>query len=246
MKVTLITVCYNAEKTIAQTIKSVKNQVYELIEYIVVDGASYDNTLNIINDFKEDIDIIISERDYGMYDAINKAIKLAGGDIVGILNADDEFSNNFVISNIVKTFERRDDIDCVIGDISFVNSESKVIRKYSSRKWKPSKFTWGFMPPHPSFYCRKSCFEVFGYYKIDYDIAADYELLIRFFAINKIKYCYIPMDFVQMKMGGKSTKSIKSTFKINREIRRACLENGLKTNYIMLYSKYLKKVFEFF
>ncbi len=245
MKISLITVSYNAEKTIEKTIKSVLDQDYYNIQYIVIDGDSEDGTMNIINKYKNEIAIIKSEKDSGMYDGINKGIALATGQIIGIINADDIFASRYILSEVAAAFFRNECAESLIGDVRFVNGDGKTVRYYSARKWSPSQFVWGFMPPHPSFYCKRELFAKWGVYRTDFDIAADYELLIRFLKVNKVQYCYLPQLMVQMSLGGKSTKNFKSTLKINREIKKALHLNGLYTNTIMLYSKYFKKIFEF-
>ncbi len=244
MKISLITVCYNAGKTIESTIKSVLSQDYFNVEYIIIDGLSFDNTMKIVNKYKNNISVIVSEKDKGMYDGINKGIQLATGDIVGVLNADDTFASPTILSRVAAEFNINPNTNCIIGDISFVNSLGKIIRYYSSSGWKPNRFVWGFMPAHPTFYCKRDSFKELGGYRTDFDIAADYELLIRFLKINNLSFSYLPLLMVNMKMGGKSTKNIFSTIKINKEIKRACTINNLYTNYFMLYSKYLLKVFE--
>lgn len=247
IKVSIITVSFNSVATIPDTINSVVNQSYPNIEYIIIDGASSDGTRDVINSYGQKITKFTSESDNGIYDALNKGIKLASGDIVGILNSDDFFYNSMVIEKIVKAFiDNR--IDAVIGDVQFVDpvQTSKVVRYYSSKKFNLSKFRFGFMPPHPSFYVKRELFEKLGYYKTDYKIAADYELLLRFLSIHGIKCKYLGMPFVSMRTGGVSNKSISSNITLNKEIARACRENGLRTNYLFIYSKYITKVFEFF
>ena len=247
IKVSIITVSFNSVATIPDTINSVVNQSYPNIEYIIIDGASSDGTRDVINSYGQKITKFTSESDNGIYDALNKGIKLASGDIVGILNSDDFFYNSMVIEKIVKAFiDNR--IDAVIGDVQFVDpvQTSKVVRYYSSKKFNLSKFRFGFMPPHPSFYVKRELFEKLGYYKTDYKIAADYELLLRFLSIHGIKCKYLGIPFVSMRTGGVSNKSISSNITLNKEIARACRENGLRTNYLFIYSKYITKVFEFF
>ena len=234
MKISIITVCYNAENTIEDTINSVIKQRYSNIEYIVLDGLSTDNTMDIVNKYSSSIHRTISKKDKGMYDAINNGIAIATGDIIGILNADDVFENDFVLESVADSFSKNKGLQSLIGDIAFENKAGKIIRHYSAEKWTPGKFAWGFMPPHPSFYCKRDLFDKWGYYRIDFDIAADYELLIRFFKTNSVSYKYLPQVMVRMKMGGKSTNGLKSTFKINKEILRACRQNGIKTNYFKL------------
>jgi glycosyltransferase involved in cell wall biosynthesis len=182
-----------------------------------------------------------------MYDALNKGIELASGDIIGILHSDDSFYNENVISKIVLAFENSN-IDSVFGDIVFISNkiQNKIVRIYSANKWRPFMFAFGMMPPHPSFFCKSEVFKKYGVYKIDYKIASDFEILIRFFLVLKIRYKYLPMITTKMRLGGKSTKNINSNFILNREIKRACEENGIYTNYFMIYSKYLFKIKEFF
>ncbi|PRY88361.1 glycosyltransferase family 2 protein [Mongoliibacter ruber] len=246
MLISLITVTYNSEKTLLETIKSVKAQNYHSIQYIVIDGASTDGTINLIENNNDVITTFKSEPDQGIYDAMNKGIRLATGDIVGIINSDDFFFDNQVLSTIAKEFEDQE-LMATIGDIVFVNSndENKIIRKYSSKKWSPSKFAWGYMPAHPSFFVRRDLFDHLGFYKTDYKIAADYELLIRFLLKNSINWKYLPLITTKMRMGGASTSGLKSLITLNKEILRACKENGVYSNYLMIYSKYFLKPFEF-
>ncbi|GAJ13781.1 unnamed protein product, partial [marine sediment metagenome] len=212
------------------TIKSVLAQTYPKIEYIIIDGSSTDGTIELIRSFGKSISKFVSEPDNGIYDAINKGIRLATGDIVGILNSDDFFYDNNVIERLVGSFKEHE-IDAVFGDAQFVDPEktSKIVRYYSSKLFNVSKFKYGFMPAHPSFYVKKELFEKLGYYKTDYKIAADFELLIRFLYNNQIKYKYIEMPFVYMRTGGISNKSIRSRCILNKEIARACKENGIQT-----------------
>lgn len=245
IKITLITVCYNSEKTIRRTIESVLKQDYNNIEYIVIDGGSKDNTIKIINEYKKRINKIVSEPDNGIYDAINKGILLASGDIVGILNSDDFFYDNYVLSKVADNFDSDNSLDSVIGDLVFLNRKGKVHRIYKSTNWLPQKFEWGIMPPHPTFYCKKSIFNKFGYYRDDLKIAADYELMMRFLLVNNISYKYLPMRFVIMTLGGASTKNIRSKMLINKEVLYACKINNVNTNFLKIYTKYFIKLLEF-
>ena len=246
MKVSIITVSYNSVRTISDTIHSVLSQTYDDLEYIIIDGNSTDGTIELINSFGNRISKFISESDKGIYDAINKGIRLSSGDIIGILNSDDFFYDNHVIEKVVKVFSD-DTFDAVFGDVQFINpnDSSRIKRYYSSKFFNTEKFSYGYMPAHPSFYVRRQLYEKLGYYKTDYKIAADYELLIRFLHINQIKYKYMEMPFVKMRTGGVSNKSIFSRITLNKEIARACNENGIKTNYFKIYSKYITKIFEF-
>jgi len=245
MKVSIITVTYNSAATLRDTLESVKSQDYPNIEHILVDGASKDDTVKIIQAYGH-VAKYVSEKDRGLYDAINKGILMSTGDVVGILNSDDFFPHRKVISNMVKCF-KENDADAVFGDIAFVRPENleKVIRLYSSRKFYPKKFKYGYMPAHPSFYVKRKFYEEYGLYKLDYKIAADYELLMRFMHTNKLKYAYHPEVMVYMRTGGVSNKNILSRWVLNKEIIRACKENGVNTNMFIISLKYFNKVFEY-
>ena len=245
MKISIITVCFNAKKTIEKTINSVLSQTYHNIEYIIIDGGSVDGTIEIIEKYRSKIHKYISESDYGMYDALNKGINFATGDIIGILNSDDYFCNKNILNLIASIFNEKIELDAVIGDIAFINEKNKIIRYCSAKNWNISKFKFGNMPPHPSFYCRKSYFTKYGYYNSNFKIAGDFELFLRFFLIYKINYSYLPIRMVYMRTGGLSTSGFKSTLIINREIQQAFKINGLKSNIIFLYLRYFKKIFEY-
>ena len=207
-------------------------------------------TVDIIKEYEPQFDKRmrwISEPDYGMYDAMNKGIRMATGKIVGILNSDDFYNYPYCIETVAKTFVDLG-IDACFADVRFVNPDNldKTVRYYSSAQFHPHRFRWGFMPAHPTFFVRKKYFDEIGYYKTDYQIAADYELLIRFLYINQLKYQYIPLDMIKMRTGGKSTQSWKSNYILNKEIVRACKENGIYTNLFILSLKYFRKIFEFF
>jgi glycosyltransferase involved in cell wall biosynthesis len=245
IKVSIITVSSNSCKTLKGTIDSVLSQTYPDIEYIIIDNASNDGTVDLVKSYNNKIAKFISEPDHGIYNAMNKGIKIATGDIVGILNSDDFFCDDYVIEKVAASFNDQH-IDAVYGDVRFIDpfNTQKTLRFYSSGNFKPNRFKFGFMPAHPSFYVRRKYFELLGYYKEDYKIAADYELLIRFLFLHRLRYKYIKMPFVSMRPGGVSNKSLKNIFILNKEIIRACSDNGIKTNYIYVYSKYLIKVFE--
>lgn len=244
MKITIITVCYNAQSTIKQTLDSLFSQDYNEVEFILIDGNSTDKTMEIVEAYRSKFFKIISENDFGMYDALNKGIKLANGEIIGILNSDDEFSQNSILRVIASKFMENSSIDAIIGDVAFIKN-NKQIRYCSALNWQPWKFKFGNMPPHPSFYCKRKLFTQFGYYNTNFKIAGDFELLLRFIYINKIKFEYIPYKIVNMKIGGLSTSGLGSIININREILKAFRINRLKTNHFYLYSRYFKKAFEF-
>ncbi len=245
MRISIITATYNSLAHIADCVKSVNDQTYHDIEHIIVDGASKDNTLDIVNGIPNRVGKIICEPDKGIYDAMNKGIQAATGDVIGILNSDDFFTSNDVIQTVVDSF-KNNDIDALYGDVHFVSPENlyKSVRYYSSSVFKTSLFRFGLMPAHPSFYMKKECYDKYGLYALDYKIASDYDLLIRYFYKEKINYKYIKKDFVTMRTGGVSTENFHSRVKFNKEIVRACRKYGIYTNMFMLSLKYLYKIFE--
>ena len=249
MKISLITACYNSASTIRTAIESVLAQKGVDLEYIIVDGGSKDGTLDIIREYSTRSTCstwlkYISERDNGMYDAINKGIKMAKGDVVGILNADDMLESPDTLAHVAKSFA--DDVDAVYADIRFVKDDlSTTVRYYSAKHWKPWMLQWGKMPPHPSVYIRRELFDKYGLYKLGYDIAADYELLIRYLRMAKLNTRYLNECLVKMRMGGKSTRGWKSFKTLNKEIVRGNLENGYFCCFPMMLPKYLFKIFEF-
>lgn len=247
MKISIITIVYNNVESLPNTFKSIAEQTYDNIEYIVVDGGSKDGTVDVIRQNEAIISKWVSEPDKGLFDALNKGINMCSGDVIGVLHSDDIFYDKNTIANIAATFERDDSLEAVFSDIVFISKENpnKVIRRYSSKKWNPNKFVWGYMPAHTAFFVKKKCYEELGLYKTDYKISADYELLIRFLKISKVKYKYLPTICTKMRVGGLSTSGFKSLRVLNKEIIRACKENGLYTNNFMLYSKYFTKIFEF-
>lgn len=245
MKISLLTVSYNSAATIQDTIQSVRSQDYKDIEYIVVDGNSKDATLDIIKSNQSFIAKWISEPDNGIYDAMNKALRMATGDVVGILNSDDFYSDKTILSQVADAFTDPE-VDVVYGDLVFVDPSNlnKIVRTYSSAHWNHKKFAWGFMPAHPTVFTRRKYYEQYGMFKTDYKIAADYELLIRFLYVHKLRYKYLPLKMVVMRKGGVSSQNWRSNIILNEEIIRGCRENDLYTNRAMIYSKYFRKLFE--
>lgn len=249
MKISVITVTFNSGKTVKDTIGSVLKQKYDNYEYLVIDGGSKDNTVDIIKEYESKFEgkmRWVSEKDKGMYDGINKGIRMATGDVVGIINSDDFYHRDDIFDVIAKSFEENPGVQAIYGDVRFVNPDNleKTVRYYSSKHWRPWRFRFGFMPAHPTFFTYKENFEKYGYYQYDYHIAADYELLIRFLYSNHVPARYIPVDFMKMRTGGRSTNGLKSNILLNKEIVRACKENGIWTCMPLLFMKYFIKVFE--
>jgi glycosyltransferase len=246
LKVSIITVCYNSAATIEDTIKSVLSQDYDNIEYVIIDGVSSDNTLKIIDTYKKDISRILSEKDRGMYDAINKGIELCTGDVIGILNADDFYIDNLVISNVVEQIQK-EDVDSLYSDLYYVaaGDTNKVIRNWVSGKYNRQKFLYGWMPPHPTFFVKRAAYEKYGKFNLDLKSAADYELMLRFLYKNNLSTCYLPRPLVRMRVGGMSNVSLKNRINANKEDRLAWSMNGLRPKAFTMLLKPLRKVIQF-
>ena len=263
MKITLITACYNSEATIGTAIESVLSQKGVDIEYIIVDGGSKDGTVDIIREYSTRSTCStrltfkwISEKDHGMYDAINKGIKMATGDVVGILNADDVLASDETLAHIAGLFSRVEHVervDCVYADIRFVKEgetveavrKAETVRYCSAKRWRPWMFRFAAMVPHPSFYVRRECFERLGGYSLDYRICADFELELRYLYLAELKAAYLPECVVVMRMGGMSTAGWRSNIVINREDLRALRANGVWSCLPLIYLKYLFKIWGF-
>lgn len=249
MKVSIITVVYNGQACIQRCIESVLGQDFPDIEYIIVDGNSKDNTLSIINKYQSRISKIISEPDKGIYDAMNKGIELASGDIIGILNADDQYTNGRVISEVVKTFQTHA-TDAVYGNLEYIKHLSdgsvQTVRKWQAGIYKDGAFLKGWMPPHPTFFVKRELYEKFGNFRLDLGSAADYELMLRFIHKYKISVVYLDETMTQMAVGGVSNRSIKNRIIANQNDRKAWKVNNLKPAFYTLYMKPLRKILQFF
>lgn len=248
MKISILTATYNSDKTLRDTIESVLRQNYRDFEYIIIDGGSKDRTLDIIKEYEPKFVgrlNYISEPDHGIYDAMNKGIKMATGDVVGILNSDDFYTSDDALQKIADAFEHND-IDATYGDIHFVNDDdlTKMVRYYSSAVFKRSFMRFGLMPAHPSFYCKREVYEKYGAFDTSYRIAADFENLLRLIFIHRIKTLYIPKDFVTMRMGGASTAGFASRKKIMHEHLQAMKKNGVYSNFFLLSLRYFYKIYE--
>jgi glycosyltransferase involved in cell wall biosynthesis len=242
-KISIITVCFNSAKTIRDTIKSVLSQDYPDIEYIVIDGGSSDETVAIIKEYSDRISVIVSERDRGIYDAMNKGVALASGEIVGMLNSDDVYINEHSVSDLIKTMQDAK-VDSVFADLVIVDplDLNKVLRYYDSSYFTPSKFRFGWMPAHPTFFVKKVLYDKVGPYSLDYQISADYEMLIRLLWVEKASYAYLSRPVVRMRYGGASTSGLGRNWLLNREIVKACKTNGMYTNLGLLALKIPRKL----
>ena len=247
MKVSIVTVCYNSEATIRDTIESVLAQSYPDIEYIVVDGASSDRTMAIVDEYIDNISKVISEPDKGIYDAMNKGIKLATGDVIGLLNSDDLLADNKIIADVANVYENNPNIDGVYGDLIFVKRFNivKKVRSYSSRYFSQWKIRFGLMLPHPTLYLKREVFSNIGFYKSDYRAAADFEFITRL-VVRGGELKRLPKVMVKMREGGISTTGFLGRIHQNMEIVRACRENGIYTNLFMVSVKIPFKVLSYF
>jgi glycosyltransferase len=245
-KISIITVTYNSAQTLEQTIQSVLLQDYENVEYIIVDGQSTDDTLSVIRKYRHKIEHFVSEKDEGLYYAINKGISLATGDIIGILHADDFYTDDNVLTKIAETFKKTN-AEAVYADLYYVDKDdtNKIVRTWKSGNYTDGKFLWGWMPPHPTFFVKKEVYKMYGVFNTNLHSAADYELMLRFLHKHKIKTAYLPEFIVKMRMGGQSNASVNNRLKANKEDRKAWELNGLKPYFFTLTLKPLRKIFQF-
>jgi glycosyltransferase involved in cell wall biosynthesis len=246
MKVSIVTVAYNAASTIKDTIESVLSQKGIDLEYIIVDGGSKDDTVQIIESFGDQIHKFISEPDKGIYDGMNKGVKMATGDVVGILNSDDFYMDENVLQKVISKFT--EDIQAVYADLVYVDQfdTDKITRTWVSKKYEEDAFIKGWMPPHPTFFVRKEIYDKFGYYSLELRSAADYEFMLRVIHKHKISMSYLPEVIVKMRAGGESNASFKNRLRANKEDRMAWKMNDLKPSPFTFIRKPLSKVSQFF
>lgn len=246
MKITIITVTYNSASTIEDTVKSVVGQDYPEVEYIIIDGKSTDTTLKIVEQYEEQVSKVISEKDEGMYHALNKGIDMATGDLIGILNSDDIYTSSEVLSKVVNKMNKEGS-DVLYADLEYVHPENlkKVIRHWHSGEYEQGKFKKGWMPPHPTFFVKKEIYERYGKFNTEFKSAADYELMLRLLHKYKVKPAYLPEVIVKMRTGGKSNVTLINRLKANMEDRRAWKVNGLKPGPFTLLFKPLSKLGQF-
>ena len=244
MKISIITVCYNSANTIEKTILSVKKQTYKNIEYIIVDGNSKDKTIEIIQNHEKEISKWISEPDKGLYDAMNKGVAIATGDIVGILNSDDVFNSDSVIEDVVN-FHQKYNIEASVGNIVQHKESGKVVRLYSSKYWNPEKLKVGFMPPHPSIFFKRDLFSKIGNYDLGFKIGADYELITRFFLKNNVSWKYSGITTTAMLVGGLSSSGSSSYKLITKEIQKALSMNDVVFSPLKIKMRFFWKIIGF-
>jgi glycosyltransferase involved in cell wall biosynthesis len=246
MKVSIITAVRNGAATIADTVRSVGSQTYSEIEHVLIDGLSSDGTVQIFNRLNRRPGVVLSERDEGIYDAFNKGLGVATGDVIAYLNADDFLANDRVIERLVEEMGRRD-ADIVFGDALFVRPEnlSRVSRHYDSSSFSPRMLRFGLMPAHPGMLVRRSLFERVGGFDSSYRIAGDFDFCVRAFLLNRCTFAYLPLPLVVMRSGGVSSSGVASTQKISAEMVRACRQNGIETSALLVRLRYLWKLREF-
>ena len=245
MKISIITTTFNSSLTVKDTLESVKIQNYPHLEHIIIDGFSTDNTLEIVKHYHH-VTKIVSEKDRGIYDAINKGIKLATGDVLAVLNSDDYYTNALVVSDMVQLMQASG-ADTVYGDLDYVDQKNtqRVIRKWKSGHYDPALFYYGWMPPHPTFFAKRHLFEQYGCYDLDLGTAADYELMLRFLLKNKCSTAYLNKSIVSMRVGGASNQSFKARWLANRMDRLSWKKNDLEPYFFTTWLKPLRKISQY-
>jgi glycosyltransferase len=244
-KVSIITIAYNSESTIRDTLISVAQQDYPNIEHIIIDGASTDKTVDIARQFPH-ISKIVSEKDNGLYDAMNKGILASSGDIIGILNSDDFYVSPDVISSVVNKMEEENS-EALYANLIFVNREktNRLIRTWKAGVFRQHKFLYGWMPPHPTFFIKRKWYEKFGTFNTQLTFSADYEIMIRFLYKHKLKVSYLPKVIVKMRLGGASNASLSNRLKANKEDRIAWKLNNLKPYFFTVTLKPIRKLAQY-
>lgn len=248
MKISIITATFNSEKTVLESIQSVLIQKNVEVEHVFIDGKSSDLTFKIIISNLKSSDIKISEKDQGIYDAMNKGISLASGDIIGILNSDDVYANESVLEKVAGIFQSNSDVDIVYGDLVYVDQHdlNKIVRKWNSKAYYDRFFENANVPPHPSVFLRRAVYDQMGLFDLNFKLAADYEFLLRIFKSNLFKSHYVPEVFVKMRLGGATNKSYENIIQGNKEIVHAWTKNGIKMPWYFFPLKFLKRFSQFF
>ena len=246
MKISIVTATYNSASTVRDTIESIVRQTHQDWELIIEDGVSKDDTLAIVREFEPQCKgkmFIFSEKDKGLYDAMNRGISHATGDVIGILNSDDFYYDDHVLEDINRTMESQA-LDCVYGDLKFVkaNNTHRVVRIWKGSQYKNGAFQRGWHPAHPTFYARRKCFEKYGCFDLSFAVSADYELMLRFMEVEGVRNRYIPRYFVNMRMGGESTGSIRNIIRGNRGILRALRKNGIQPSHFLILRRMMPKL----
>jgi glycosyltransferase involved in cell wall biosynthesis len=247
MKISIITATYNSSITILDCINSVNNQSYKDIEHIIIDGLSTDNTINLIKSVSSRVKVVVSEKDNGIYDAMNKGISLATGEIIAILNSDDVYASSCVIEEVVSFFKANSNLGILYGDLQYVKKDNiqKVVRVWNSLPYFNNFFENGNVPPHPSTFLLKKIYDEFGAFNLKYRLAADYEFMLRVFKKSKLKILYVPSLIVKMRLGGATNKNIKNIYLGNFEILNAWRDNNLKIPILLMFKRLYKRIIQF-
>lgn len=247
MKISIITATYNSAKTISSCISSINNQTYKNIEHIIIDASSTDNTLHIIQNTQSRITNVISEPDNGIYDAMNKGVTLSSGEVIGLLNSDDIYSDENVLEEVMKYFNADPDLDILYGNLVYVKTDDaeKVVRKWISKPYYNNFFEHGNVPPHPTLFLRSRVYKKVGLFDLQYKFAADYEFMFRVFKKYNFKSKYLNRLTVKMRLGGATNKSFKNIFNGNKEILRAWKNNGLKPSITLMLYRFIKRIGQF-
>lgn len=243
--ISVITVCFNSADTLAEALQSVADQTWPHIEHIVIDGASHDGTPAILAQYRKHLAHVVSEPDKGIYDAMNKGLARYQGDIVCFLNADDQYASPHVLADVAKLMSEHR-LDVLMGDVAFFHPDNpdKVVRRYRSDRFRPDLLAYGWMPAHPALFMCRSVAERVGKFKTNYRIAGDFDFIARTFADKSLRYRHVPDVLVHMRTGGASTAGLRAKLLLNREVLRACRENGIRTNMLKILSKYPAKLLE--
>jgi glycosyltransferase involved in cell wall biosynthesis len=246
MKVSIVTVCLNSEKTIRETLESIYLQTYPSIEHIIIDGGSVDNTLEIIQSFSRS-KILITEKDNGIYDAMNKGVSMASGEVIGILNSDDLFENEMTVQTVMDHFRLNPEVDVVYGDLNYVNSKNvdKIVRKWKSKAYYIDFFEHGDVPAHPSIFLKRKVYEEAGLFNLDFSLAADYEFMLRIFKKHDYNSKYVNNVFVKMRLGGATNQSFLNVWKQNIEIVKAWKHNELKMPFLLIPLRIVKRILQY-
>lgn len=246
MKISVVTACYNSAATISDALASVARQTHVGVEHVVVDGGSTDWTLAIVEAFRPPVSSLLRGPDKGIYDALNKGVAHSSGEVVGFLHSDDVYAGDDVLERVAREMEAHG-LDALYGDVAFVRPDGlgHVVRIYSSRGFKPSRIGWGWMPAHPALFVHRRIFKQWGAFDATYRIAGDFEFVARVFSRPELRFRYYPQALVKMRLGGVSTRGLANTITLNREVLRACRQNGIRSNYLKILSKYPAKLLEF-
>ena len=246
MKISIITIAYNSENSISDAINSVLSQTYPDIEYIIVDGKSKDKTVEIVKSYGNKISKFVSEPDKGIYDALNKGIEMASGDVVGFMHSDDLFADEHVIEKVARLFKEKN-VDSIYGDLNYVfkNDTNKILRYWKSDEFSLRRLKFGWMPPHPTFYVKRKIYEKYGGFDIDFKISSDYDSMLRFLGKYKISTAYLPEVMIKMRVGGASNRSLKNIIQKSTEDFRAIRKNKFGNIFTLIF-KNLRKVKQFF